>query len=315
MSLNQNIRVLFISSGRNGKIGCVVKNQGESLKDRGINVDYFLIKPGFWGYLTAIHKLRIKYNLGQYDLVHAHYSLCGFVAGLAGCKPLVVSLMGSDIYTSGFSRTLIRLFIRHKWTETIVKTKQMKELIGIDSIHIIPNGVDIERFRPISKEIARQHIGYKEDKKLIVFIAVKNREEKNLDLAMDTIKHLNDNSVDFKHIYDVPNSEVPYYLNAADVLLLTSKREGSVNVVKEALACNCPLVATNVGDISWVLGDLEGCYITTYDPCDVANKILAALYFGRLTNGRDRILELGLDSHSVSASIIGLYERLVRKKY
>lgn len=305
------MRVLFVSSGKNGNVGCVVKNQGESLRGGGINVDYFLIKPGFWGYLIAIHKLRIKYNLGQFDLVHAHYSLCGFVAGLAGCKPLVVSLMGSDIYTSGFLRMVIRIFIRHKWTETIVKTRQMKELIAIDSIHIIPNGVDIERFRPIPKEIARQHIGYKENKRLIVFIAVKNRKEKNLDLAMDTIKHLNDNSVDFKHIHDVPNQEIPYYLNAADVMLLTSKREGSVNVIKEAMACNCPVVSTDVGDVRWVTGNTDGCFITSFEPEDVAQKIKAALDFGKKTEGRKKIFDLGLDSDNIVRKLIVLYEKLI----
>lgn len=309
------MRVLFISSGKAGQVSNVVKNQGESLKAAGIDIDYFLINSGFRDYMNAIRKLRNAFKNGHYDLAHAHYSLCGFVAGLSGCKPLVVSLMGSDIYTSGFSRALIRFFIRNKWTETIVKTRQMKELLGIESVHIIPNGVDIERFKPIRKEIARQHIGYKEDKKLIVFIAVKDRAEKNLELAMNAIRHLDNNTIYFKHIHDVPNQDIPYYLNAADALLLTSKREGSVNVVKEALACNCPVVATDVGDISWLLGDLEGCNITTYDPCNIANNILATLYFGRLTNGRDRILELGLDSHKVSASIIGLYEKLVRGKY
>lgn len=187
----------------------------------------------------------------------------------------------------------------------------MKELIAIDSIHIIPNGVDIERFRPISKEIARQHIGYKENKRLIVFIAVKNRKEKNLDLAMDTIKHLNDNSVDFKHIHDVPNQEIPYYLNAADVLLLTSTREGSVNVIKEAMACNCPVVSTDVGDVRWVTGNTDGCFITSFEPEDVAQKIKAALDFGKKTEGRKKIFDLGLDSDNIVRKLIVLYEKLI----
>ena len=190
----------------------------------------------------------------------------------------------------------------------------MKELIGIANVHIIPNGVDIKRFKPIPKEVVRQHIGYKKDRKLILFIAIKNREEKNIDLAIEAVKLLSDINIDFKHIYNVPNSEVPYYLNAADVLLLTSKREGSVNVVKEALACNCPVVATDVGDISWVLGDIEGCYISAFNSRDIADKILAALYLGRRTNGRDRIRELGLDLNNISDRIIGLYEHLVRDK-
>lgn len=309
------MKVLFISSGRAGKAGDVVRNQGESLKAAGIDIDYFLIKPGFSGYLMAISKLRVAYKRGQYDLAHAHYSLCGFVAGLAGCKPLVVSLMGSDIYTSGFSRILIRFFIRNKWTETIVKTRQMKKLIGIDSVQIIPNGVDIERFRPIPKEIARQHIGYKFDKKLIIFIAVKDRAEKNLDLAMDAIKLLNENNIDFKHIHDIPNQEIPYYLNAADVLLLTSKREGSVNVVKEAIACNCPVVSTDVGDVRWVTGHTEGCFITSSEPSDVAHKIEAAIDFGNRTNGRERITYLELDSVSVAKRIADVYCKSLHEKY
>jgi len=307
------MKVLFVSSGRKGVVGDVVGNQGKSLEKEGIDLDYFIIKSGIWGYIGSVTKLRKVFLEGSYDLVHAHYSLSGYIAGLAGCKPLVVSLMGSDVYTSGFSRKIIRFFIRNRWNSSIVKTRQMKECLGIESVHVIPNGVNIDKFKPIPREIAREHIGYKEDKKLILFIAVKNREEKNIDLALEAVKHLNDKNIDFKHIYDAPNSEIPYYLNAADVLLLTSRREGSVNVVKEALACNCPVVATDVGDIAWLLKDLEGCYITTYYPLDVADKILAALYIGRLTNGRDRIVDLGLDSHNVSTSIIRLYEKLVKK--
>lgn len=307
------MKVLFVSSGKSGNVGCVVKNQGESLKCRGINVDYFLIKPGFLGYLTAIHKLRIRFNIGQYDLVHAHYSLCGFAAGLAGCKPLVVSLMGSDIYTSGFSRALIRFFIRYKWAETIVKTRQMKDLIEINGVHVIPNGVDIERFKPIPKEIARQHIGYKSDRKLIIFIAVKGRLEKNLDLAMDAIRHLDDNTIDFKHIYDVPNWDIPDYLNAADLLLLTSIREGSVNVVKEALACNCPIVSTDVGDVRWVTGNTDGCFITSFEVKDVAQKIKAAIEYGKRTEGRQRIAYLGLDSVTAAKRLTDVYRTHVLK--
>lgn len=308
------IKVLFISSGRRGKPGDVVLNQGTSLEKAGIRIDYFLIKPGLSGYLSAVKRLRNEFKNGRYDLAHAHYSLCGYVAGIAGCKPLVVSLMGSDICVSAFSRKIISLFIRYRWNETIVKTDQMKELIGNNVVHVIPNGVDIEKFKPIPREIARQHIEYKKDKKLVVIIAGKNRTEKNIDLAVNAVKHLGDNNIDLNHIYNTSNEEIPYYLNAADVLLLTSKREGSVNVVKEAMACNCPVVATDVGDIGWVTANTEGCYITTFEKGNVAGKIKAALDFGKRTEGRQRIIELELDSDSVAGRIINLYRNLIASK-
>lgn len=292
-----------------GRVGDVVRNQGKSLEKAGIDLDYFLVKPGLLGYIFSVPKLRKVFLEGSYDLVHAHYSLSGYIAGLAGCKPLVVSLMGSDVYSIGFLRKIIKVFIRNKWNATIVKTWQMKDCLGIESVHVIPNGVDIERFKPMLRGIARHQILCEKDKKLIVFIAGKNREEKNLDLALDAIKLLANNDIDFRHIYGVPNQEIPYYLNAADVLLLTSKREGSVNVVKEAMACNCPIVTTNVGDTRWVIGDTEGCFFSSYDISDCAEKIKLALEFGKRTNGSQRIIEIGLDSETISRRIKEIYKQ------
>jgi len=72
---------------------------------------------------------------------------------------------------------------------------------------------------------------------------------------------------------DVPYEDIPVYMNASDVLILSSFHEGSPNVVKEAMACNCPIVATNVGDVKWVLGNTEGCYISSFDPINYSEKL------------------------------------------
>ena len=93
--------------------------------------------------------------------------------------------------------------------------------------------------------------------------------------------------------------------------------EGSPNVVKEAMACNCPLVSTNVGDVEWVIGNTEGCYISSFEPAVMAEKIKLALQFaekqGR-TKGLTRIMELGLDSETVAKRIINVYENLLSGK-
>ena len=307
------MKVLFISSGRSGKVGDVVWNQGESLREAGIEIDYHIINPGLFGYISSIPNLRRVFERGHYDLAHAHYSLSGFTTVLAGCSPLVVSLMGSDAFVSKFLRLILRYFYKFKWDSTIVKTKQMKEMLNITKVHIIPNGVDTKRFIPIPKADARRYLGYPPDKKLILFISIPGRAEKNLELAKRSVIELRENDVELKHIYNVPNNEIPYYLNASDALLLTSKWEGSVNVVKEAMACNCPIVSTGVGDIKWIIGETEGCYITSFESEDVADKIKLTLAFGKRTNGRKRIIELGLDSKTVAGRIIEVYDKVLKK--
>jgi glycosyltransferase involved in cell wall biosynthesis len=305
------MKVLFVSSGKSGDVGTVVKNQGESLKREGIDIEYFIIKPGLSGYLKAIPEIRVTFKKGNFDLVHAHYSLSAFTASVAGFFPLVVSLMGSDAYVSGFLRLITRFFYKLRWKTTIVKTPGMKEILKMKHAMVIPNGVDIERFKPYSQESARKYLGYPMDKKLIVFISVPNRKEKNLNLASQAVKELNDDNVELMHVHDVSNSEVPYYLNAADALLLTSKWEGSVNVVKEAMACNCPIVSTDVGDVRWIIGGTTGCYISSSDEGEIAACLRKALSFGRRTDGRERIIELGIDSRSVAVKLIDIYERAI----
>ena len=107
---------------------------------------------------------------------------------------------------------------------------------------------------------------------------------------------------------------MPFYHNAADMVLLTSLWEGSPNVIKNAMACNIPIVSTDVGDVREVVGDTEGCFITSFHPQDVAEQIEMALAFagtkGR-TKGRKRLVEWGLDSKTVVKRIIGVYKEVL----
>ena len=305
------MKVLFVSSGRKKQPGVIVFSQGESLKREGVAVDYLLAGPGPAGYLSAIAKIRRAWRRGDYDLVHAHYSLSAFAASLAGRFPLVVSLMGSDIHMSRMLRPLIRMLYRHRWDETIVKSLQMKELLRLSEAWVVPNGVDTELFRPLSRVEAREIIGYPVSGKLVLFGSSADRREKNAALAVEAVALLNDSDVEFRYLTGVPHDQVPYWLNAADVLLLTSTREGSPNVIKEAMACNTPVVSTDVGDVRWLFGETGGYFITSHDTGDVTFRLRAALDLNGRTEGRARIMSLGLDSGSVAARIKSIYERVI----
>lgn len=306
------MRVLFVSSG-NSKYGIspIIKNQGESLKKKGIEIDFFTIKgKGIFGYLKNVPKIR---NLGKekYDIVHAHYSLSAFATSLAGISPIVVSLMGSDINSSNSFLKIIKFFYKISWKKVIVKSQDMKGKLGMKGIEIIPNGVDFRKFMFLDKQESIQYLGWEPNKKHILFAANPKRLEKNYQLAKESFKNIISKNVELHFLENTPNEEMVYFFNASDVILLTSLWEGSPNVIKEAMACNIPIVSTDVGDVKEVIGNTEGCYITTFEAADVAKKIQLALDFGKRTTGRKDIQHL--ESGIVAKKIIEIYKSVLAK--
>ena len=106
----------------------------------------------------------------KYDVIHAHYSLSGMVAALAGAQPLVVSLMGSDVEGTSFWHFIIKIFNVLFWKAIIVKSSRMKRRLKIQNAFVIPNGVDFDKFKPMDKEKCRNKVNFN-DKKHILFLA------------------------------------------------------------------------------------------------------------------------------------------------
>lgn len=309
------MNILFVSSG-NSKIGIspIVLNQGESLKRQNIELNYVTINgKGVTGYLKNINKLRKTIHRINPDIIHAHYSLSGMLSVLTfSGRPIITSLMGSDVKSCRGLAIFIRVFNRLFWSACILKSQDMMNSMGIKRALVIPNGVDLVKFYITEKQTARKRIGWNVDEKIILFAANTSRREKNFQLAKYSLSLLSSN-YNLRSLEDVSNDEMVFYYNAADFILLTSLWEGSPNVIKEAMACNCPIVCTDVGDARWVMGDTEGCFITDFDPEDVAKKINMAIEFSQTkgrTNGRKRIVELGLDSETVAYKIISVYKSI-----
>ena len=186
------MKILFIASGNHGAPSPVIQNQGDALVSEGVIVDYFLIKgKGIKGYLRNVMPLRKYMKVHQYDAIHAHYSLSAFVASLAGVKPLIVSLMGSDVKASGTYKFIIRLFAwLFRWKAIIVKSNDMYRSLGIKRAIIIPNGVNMDRFQPMDKTECQKRLGWTNNKQQttnairhILFPADASRPEKDFALV------------------------------------------------------------------------------------------------------------------------------------
>ena len=314
------MKVIFVASGNKtvGIVSSFVQSQYDSLVEAGLDMILFpVVGHGAIAHLRAAIELRRMIRKEQPDVVHAHYSVCGHVAAMARVllqrKPkLVVSILGS-FPTHSRKWRLVRFCIRHIWDKTIVKSQRTARQLG-ENVAIIPNGVNLEMFYPQNHLEARLHVGFVADKRYFIWCSHPDRIEKNYALAqaaVEIVKKEQDN-IELLPIYNKTPQEVVQYMNAADCLLLTSVQEGSPNVIKEAMACNCPIVSTDVGDVRERLTGLDGCYILPetdmQSPDALANLIGEAICYSKRTEGYNRIINDELTIQQIAKRIMACYE-------
>lgn len=306
------MKVLFISSiNRSGSVSPLIKNQRDSLTSNDIMIDYYGLKGiGILGYVKNIIPLRKHINQHQYEIIHAHYLLSGIIASLTFKKPILVSLMGSELFGNKLLLILARFFSRYIWNECIVKTMEMYEILRPIKAHVVPNGVNLRLFIPVGKSDSRKKLGWNINKKHILFAANPSRTEKNFQLTYDAFQLLDTSEIVLHTLENIPNDLMPFYYNAADIVMLTSHREGSPNVIKEAMACNRPIIATDVGDIKNVIGSTENCFVCDFDADQIAEKINYLLENNiQSTNGRENIQHLS--DEVIADKIIAIYKKML----
>lgn len=311
------MKVLFVASGKNeSKPSPILINQAKSLEKFGIMVEYFLITGGgIWNYLLSVFELKNEIKKNKYDIIHAHYAFSGYTAGLTSFNPVVVSLMGTDINKSKIFNYFTKLFIHRIWRYTIVKSEKMNMILQ-ENLKVLPNGVNLKHFYQIEKKECKMKLGWNTDKLQVLFLANPNRFEKNFELLKNSVDYLNNNDIEIQINYNINNKKLLFYFNAADIIVLSSLWEGSPNVIKEAMACNKPIVSTAVGDVEWLLDGLEGCYISDFSVEKYSECLLKAVEFAKTkkhTKGRERLIELGLDSETVAKKIVNIYKQVLSK--
>ena len=306
------MKVVFVASGNKnvGGVSPFVRSQFESLKEKGLDMILFpVVGHGVPAYLRAARSLRQLVRREKPDIVHAHYSICGYVATLSTIclKPkVVVSILGS-FPEKDLKRKVVRFFIRHIWDRTLVKSQRTADQLELD-LPVIPNGVNLALFGLVDHEAARESCRFAPDKKYIIWCSNPARSEKRYSLAQEAVALLRDDNVVLYPVFDHPHDDVVRYMCAADALLLTSVSEGSPNVIKEAMACNCPIVSTDVGDVRWVTENVEGTYVADYDDAaSISECIRKALNFNKRTQGREEIVRKGLSTECIADRIIELY--------
>lgn len=272
--------------------GIFVAEQVASLRRRGLELDVLFLDGGQskLEYLRGIGRLRRTLATARYDLIHAHYVFSGMVA-LAGRKsrvPILLTHHGIETQRS-WTAPLCRWTSR-RVERTIVTSRRVQAALGRPDAEIVPCGVDTDLFYPVPQADARAALRLPADQRLVLFAGMR-RPEKRFDLVEAAVRRVQEDLADVRLLVTEaePHERMPLFMNAADVLVLASEAEGSPMVIKEAMACNLPIVAVDVGDVVEVMGDTAGCFVVRRDVEALAGGVRAALAYGRQTTGRQAL--------------------------
>lgn len=300
--------------------GIFVKEQVDAIKRLHPNVEFDIhYINGFLGkleYFKSIWEVSRHINRGNYDLVHIHYGLAGMYLYWPFVKKVktLVTFHGSDIQPKGGNGKISETVSRHaakKADAAIILNDDMDAMVKpfCANTHMIPCAVEINTFQPMTKT-------EKHNKIQVVFPSNHERQVKNYPLFCEVMSLLKDKygiEAEERELKNMTRKEIAQLYSNADVVLMTSKSEGSPQAVKEAMACNLPCVSTPVGDVNVLLNGVKDSYVSKeHNAEELAALVAKSLKRdGEGISGREQILKLGVDEDAVANKVYKLYQKIV----
>ncbi len=319
------MRILHITTNYPTKdfpiFGIFVKEQVESLQKLDVECDVFYCdgkNRGFKQYITYVPKLWWKVLSGHYDILHCHHALSLIILTMTGWpffKKTVLSYQNDpDREWGGTMFKFFNLFVN----KFIVKNRS--EYLKYPKMIYLPNGCNQNFFRPMDKLECRKKLGLDDEKKYILYMDSNKgvRTQKRKDRFDEVIRLLNEDygyngKVECIALRNTSREQIPLYMNAIDIHLISSDFEGSPNSVKECMCCNTPVVSTDVGNVREMIGDIEGAFVAkSFEARELANCVDKVLKTDKSFNGRDVFLAKGYGMASVAEKIKEMYNDLLK---
>jgi glycosyltransferase involved in cell wall biosynthesis len=322
------LRVLMITSewaSDPGHTAHFIARQVRFLRAAGVDVDVFSFRGGRrpLRYLAAWAHLQLRLVRQRYDIIHAQFGQSGLLA-LPKRLPLVVTFRGDDLFgilgkggrptpAGRLLQWLSRRVARRADAAILVSAHLQRYLTPSVATHVVPSGLDLDLFRCIPRDEARQHLGLPRDGRRILFVGDPADPRKRYDLAREAVARLNRTvAAELVIGWRVPHDQMPFYMNACDALVFTSREEGSPNAVKEALACDLPVVSVAVADVPLRLQGIPGCEVCADDsPETIAAALERTLRRDERSGGRGREAARQLDERLLTGRVVDIYRSVL----
>jgi teichuronic acid biosynthesis glycosyltransferase TuaC len=291
--------------------GSFVRDQVQALRRiDGIELELFTFTGGSpRAYGRAARTIRRRYRGQRFDVVHAHFGLTAWPAGAAPARARVVTLHGTDL-AHPRSRILTGLALRSMDLVATVSEplgRTVPRWAGAGEVAVLPCGVDVHRFEPISRAQARSRLGLDPHGPYLLFPADPARPEKRHDLAR---------ALAGEHrlltLGTVEPSQVPLWVNAANAVLVPSEREGFGLAVLEALACDVPVLATPVGIAPDALDRIPGTLCAPFE-LDSWSAALSPHLADADPRVRGRARAESYSSDLMAARVVEAWERVLSR--
>ena len=268
--------------------------------------------------------LRKLIKKRRFSLIHCHWGYNTIIA-YNSTIPIITTFHGSDlqgdvkengsrtikgyfiIFLSRVSTLLsyYNIFVSARLARSIPKKVLNKKNI------IIPMGYDSKLFKPINKSVARDMLSLDLRKKYVLFAGNYSKSVKGYSLAIKVIDSL-DESYELIKLDYASYKGMAIYMNASDVLLMTSYQEGAPVIIKEALACNLPVISTDVGDVKEIIKFVPGSFVSKRrDPVKIANLITRSIEMDSTNVGSKKMGKY--TAKKMNNRVLGIYLDLLKK--
>lgn len=323
----KNMRVLYVIPGMEEGISMSFsRRQAKSLSSYGIEVKSFYLQSRTSPVVVwkELQRLRAEIRTFAPDVVHAHFgTMTALITTIASPVPVVITFHGSDLNPAprvSWLRSKLGRMLSHlaamRADQVICVSSQLGKRLSYmkDRTNVIPCGVNTDRFRPMSRNECRDRLGWSKDEIIVLFNARTDPRGKRLDLAEAAVRHAKCAIPNIRlHVFrgTTHPDEMPNYYSAANALLMTSDYEGSPMVVKEAMACNLPVVSVDVGDVAERLAGVSQSAVVARNAIALGNALVEIIQAKRPSNGREIIRSLS--EESVAKQVTEIYWRTANK--